>query len=56
MWHFLKGKKTYALALIAIVYAVYSVHVGQMDWNTAMEYIFSALGGAGIRHGVSTAM
>ena len=55
MFDFIHGKKTYVIALGAIVFALYSVHAGSMDWNTAMQSILAALGGAGLRHSIEKA-
>lgn len=57
MWEFLKGKKTYIAAFVAIVWSgLYAQsYIDQHLYEVGMG-ILVAVGGAGIRHGISTAM
>lgn len=47
------GYKTYAVALVALGYAVFGVLYGAHDPNTAMQIILAALGGAALRDGIA---
>lgn len=49
----IKGKKTYALALIGLVYAVSGYFTGHIDGSTALELGWGALTASAIRHGVN---
>ena len=49
----LKGKKTYLLAFVAIITAAVSWFIGDLDAKTALEAIWAALMGVSIRAGVS---
>ena len=52
MFNFLKGKKTYAVALGMVVYAILGLNLGQLDANQAVQIIFTGLGFAGLRAGI----
>jgi len=53
VWDFLKGKKTYIVALAMIAYAGV-VHGWQNnDWVSANQLIMEALAISGLRHGVT---
>jgi hypothetical protein len=50
----LSGYKTYIVCAIAIIYAVAGFYTGNLDANAAFQVVLTALGAAGIRHGIST--
>jgi len=50
----LNGWKTYAVAILTILYAAMGCALGQVDAATAIEMIFGAAGLGALRHGVST--
>lgn len=50
----LNGYKTYALALLGIIYAVSGFFTGHIDANTAFELVLGSGGLATLRHGIST--
>jgi hypothetical protein len=52
--NFLKGKKTYALAVCGIAYAITGFFSGHLDSKTAFDIIFVSLGLMGLRNGVTT--
>jgi len=52
MWEFLKGKKTYALCIAAIISALYQLHTGAIDVNTAWDMIMGVLAAASMRHAI----
>jgi hypothetical protein len=55
MFAFLQGKKTYVVAVAAVVVAWYNFAMGNdANINDAIQLTFTALIGAFIRHGVST--
>lgn len=56
MWNWLKGKKTYILAGAGVAYAAGGYFTGHMDANIAIQTAGMALGGASLRHGLSTTM
>lgn len=49
----LNGKKTYVVALFAILYAVGGYYSMEMNLNEAMQYVVTALGLGALRHGVA---
>jgi len=59
MKEFLSGKKTYVVALVAILYAVVFIGLdldatpSVPNWNEAFVYILAALGLGGLRAGVT---
>ena len=53
VWEWLKGKKSYLVAAVAIVTAIYQLTTGAIDANTAWEMILAALGLAALRSGVT---
>ena len=53
-WNSLKGFKTYAICLIAIVYALtqfYGTH--SIDSTTMIQMILTALGASGLRNAIN---
>jgi len=48
------GYKTYLIAAATVAYAVAGWIIGQMDANTAVQLISTALAAAGLRHGIRT--
>ena len=48
----LDGKKTYILAGVTILYAIFAFLTGNIDGNNAVELIMGALGGAALRNGL----
>lgn len=50
----LKGKKTYFVAALAILYALLRFYYQEIDLDTLVTLILAALGGATLRHGVKT--
>lgn len=53
MWEFLKGKKSYLVALITILYALIIVGWQQGDWQQASELVLAALGLSALRNGMN---
>ena len=52
--NWLKGKKTYFLAALAVIYAIAGFYTGHLDSTTAISTIWAALGAAGLRNGLTT--
>lgn len=50
---FLSGKKTYGVAIVAIVYAVSSVLTGNMTWPQAFGWFIASGGAASLRAAIS---
>ncbi len=50
------GYKTYVVAALGIIYAVAGFLTGHVDGNSAIEVILAALGAAGLRSGINTAI
>lgn len=48
-----RGKKSYALAVIAIVYAITGFISGHIDGQTAIDMVWTALAVVGLRSGVT---
>lgn len=48
------GYKTYIICAIAIIYGVTGFFTGNLDANAALQVILAALGGAAMRHGMTT--
>lgn len=46
---FMEGKKTYAVATLAVVWAVAGTVLGYLDPQEAFNIVLAALGGAGLR-------
>ena len=46
------GKKTYAVCVVAILYAIAGIWLGDLEIVHAGEIVLAALGAAGIRHGI----
>lgn len=53
VWEFLKGKKTFTICAVAVVYALSAVATGHMDAQTAVQEVMAALAAASLRHGMS---
>lgn len=51
---YLKGKKTYFIVAVSIIYALSALATGHMDVQTAIEMILAALGGASMRNAIGT--
>lgn len=49
----LSGKKTYFLALVALVYAISGYFLGNIEGKTAMELIWAALSSMTLRAGIA---
>lgn len=50
----LKGKKTYVIALVMIVFAFTGYVLGKLDTQAAIEVVLQAAAFAGIRSALST--
>lgn len=50
---FLQGKKTYILGLFAVLYGITGYYIGQLDSNTALQFIWGGLTSAALRAGIS---
>ncbi len=50
---YFKGKRTYLLAIAAIIYSIAGYVTGHIDGQTAVDMIWTALATAGIRSGVT---
>lgn len=50
----LQGYKTYIICAIALIYAASGFFTGNLDANNAIQIALTALGAAGLRHGIST--
>ncbi len=48
----IKGKKTYIVCVVAILYAIAGVWLGDLELAHAGEVVLTALGAAGLRHGM----
>lgn len=53
LWEKLDGRKTYAVALSTILYAVLYYGVSQHDYGTMCTLIFGSTGLGALRHSVS---
>ncbi len=53
MYNFLKGRKTYVVAALMIVYAAIGMVLGQIDQDSAVRLILEALGLSALRAGIS---
>lgn len=53
MIDFLKGKKTYILSALAVVYAISGLALGHIDPQTAVDMIWVALTGSALRASVT---
>ena len=47
------GRKTYITCTVAIIYAISGFLYGSLDANTVFQIILTALGAAGLRHGIA---
>ena len=52
VWGALRGRKSYLVALVTIVYAVVVIGWGGSDWNAAAELVLAGLGLGALRHGI----
>ncbi len=50
----LNGYKTYALAVLAVVYAVAAYYTGHISQPVMLQEIWAALTASALRHGIST--
>ena len=50
---FLKGRKTYILGIFAILYGISGYYIGQLDSNTALQFIWGRLTSMAIRAGIT---
>jgi type IV secretory pathway VirB2 component (pilin) len=53
LWDSFKGRKTYSLAVVAILYALAAWYLGKIDSQQAIAEIWAAITAAAIRHGIS---
>lgn len=51
IWNWLKGKKTYGIALATVIFAVSGAATGQFSWQHAWELILGSGAIASLRHG-----
>ena len=51
---FLTGKKTYIVAVCAILYAIFGYVSGNLDANTGVQGVLAALAVCGLRNGLTT--
>lgn len=49
---FLKGKKTYIISILAVVYAVSGYILGYIELQNAIQLIIGSLGISALRHGI----
>ena len=49
----MKGKKSYLVCLIAVVYSISGFFYGALDIHAAFQIILGALAVAGLRHGIA---
>ena len=49
----LKGRKTYLIVILMIVYAISGLLIGKIDVNSAIQLILSSLAVAGLRIGIA---
>lgn len=54
LWNQLKGKKTYIVTAATLLYAVLVLGWGDNNWSAVLPYVFGGLGGATLRHAIST--
>lgn len=52
--NFINGNKTYIICAVALMYAASGFFTGNLDANAAIQVALTALGAAGLRHGIST--
>lgn len=53
MWNKLKGKKTYLLAWVGVIYFLSAAMTGHITWKEAIDGIWNAGLAMTIRHGIS---
>lgn len=51
---YLKGKKTYIIGCLGILYAIIGLFLGYFDSVTALGIIFASLTAMGLRNGITT--
>ena len=51
---FLTGKKTYILGVCGILFAIFGLVTGNLDFKTAAGFIFGSLAAMGLRNGMTT--
>lgn len=56
MINYLKGKKSYILAIGGIVYALLGYFTGHLDANSALNLVFGSMGLSTLRAGISNAI
>lgn len=49
----LEGKKTYILGFLAILYGASGYYLGQLDSNTALQFVWGGLTSMALRAGIS---
>ena len=52
LWSWSTGKKTYAVGVVTIVWAVVGAVLGALEPQEALNVLLVALGGMGLRHGM----
>lgn len=53
MLTFLKGKKTYIVAALGLIYAAIGYYLGNLDASQAMQFVQISLTGAGLRSAIN---
>ncbi len=49
----MKGKKTYLVAALTLIYAAFGLYLKQLDVSAAMQLFLTALGLMGLRNGIN---
>lgn len=49
---FLQGKKSYILGILALLYGISGYYIGQLDSNTALQFVWGGLTAMAIRAGI----
>lgn len=52
MWEKLKGKKTYLLSIVGVVYFLSAAMTGHITWKEAIDGLWASGIAATIRHGM----
>ena len=52
LWELLKGKKSYIVASVAVLYAVIVVGWQGGDWHGSAQLVLAALGLGSVRHAI----
>lgn len=50
--NFLRGKKTYIIGALNVLYGVLGLALGHLDQGTAIQFVLNGLGIAALRNGV----